>query len=166
MKQLIRVALLLGFVATLAVETFPGSAARTEAPAADREVLLQLDREFDQATAEKGIEAWLAYFAANGSMLPENGPPITGHEAIRQTMSPAFGNPDFSLRWQPARADILIPNVLGVTVGRFERKTKNQQGKTTIQRGTYASIWRRQDDGSWKIVLDTGSPDGPPAVVD
>lgn len=143
------------------------SAARAPQPSVDeREALLRADRDFDQVTAEKGMEGWLAYFAENGSMLPQSGPPTTGHEAIRKAMEPAFANPDFSLRWQPTRAEILIPSELGYTVGRFVRKTKDAEGKTVVVRGTYVSLWKRQADGSWKIVLDTGSPDGPPTVQD
>ena len=32
-------------------------------------LLMQLDREFDKATSEKGVDGWVAYFAPNGSML-------------------------------------------------------------------------------------------------
>jgi ketosteroid isomerase-like protein len=31
--------------------------------------------------------------------------------------------------------------------------------------GTYSTTWKKQPDGSWKIILDTGSPDGPAVVV-
>lgn len=43
-----------------------------------REILLQTDRDFDQATAEKGIEGWVSYFAEDGSMFPAGGDIITG----------------------------------------------------------------------------------------
>lgn len=155
------------FIAILVLLLSASGVARAEPAAADeRQPLLQADRDFDQATAEKGIEGWVAYFAENGSMLPEKGAPISGHEAIRQAMGPAFANPDFSLRWQPTRAEILIPGMLGYTVGRFERKTKNPEGKTVRVRGTYFSVWKKQADGSWKIVFDTGSADGPPTILD
>ncbi len=135
-------------------------------PDAERAALLQVDREFDRATAERGVEAWVSYFSENGSMVSRKGPPVTGHDAIRQLMTPVFGNPDFSLRWQPTRAEILIPHDLGYTVGRYERRAKNQEGKRIVQRGTYVTLWRKQADGSWKIILDTGSEGDPPIVVD
>ena len=31
--------------------------------------------------------------------------------------------------------------------------------------GTYSTTWMKQPDGSWKIVLDTGNPDGPPVEI-
>lgn len=133
---------------------------------AENEALLQEDRDFDTATAERGVEGWVAYFADNGSMLPATGPPLTGPAAIRQAMAPVFADPSYSLRWQPTRADILIPGVLGLTTGRYQSRKKNPEGKTLLQRGTYVTLWRKQPDDTWKIVFDTGNPDGPPTVVD
>jgi ketosteroid isomerase-like protein len=63
------------------------------------------------------------------------------------------------LRWQPTRAEILIPGDLGFTTGRYERRAKNKEGKVEVEHGTYVSVWRKQADGSWKIILDTGNAD-------
>jgi ketosteroid isomerase-like protein len=128
-------------------------------------LLLQIDRDFDKTTSEKGIEGWIAYFAPNGSMLSDTNRPITGYEEIQKAMHPAFSNPSFSLRWQPTKGDIMIPGVIGYTVGRWERSWKNKEGKLIKSTGTYTSVWKKQPDGSWKIVLDTGNPDGPPKEV-
>jgi ketosteroid isomerase-like protein len=144
----------------------PAAATTAEPPAKESEILLNLDREFDQAAADKGVEGWVAYFAENGSMLPEAGPPITGPEAIHKAMEPLLSDRENSLRWQPTRADILIPGILGYTVGRFERRTRNPEGQRLLLKGTYCTIWRKQADGSWKIVLDTGTPDGPAQATD
>jgi ketosteroid isomerase-like protein len=32
--------------------------------------------------------------------------------------------------------------------------------KDTTMQGTYVSIWKKQKDGNWKFVLDTGNPGG------
>jgi ketosteroid isomerase-like protein len=127
--------------------------------------LMQLDREFDKATAEKGIDGWIAYFAPNGSMISDTSKPTTGMAEIRAEMEPVFNDPGFSLRWQPVKAEIMIPGVLGYTTGRYQQLRKRKTGKLMKSAGIYASIWMKQPDGSWKIVLDTGNPDGPPVEV-
>ena len=128
-------------------------------PTDEREQLLAADRAFDQATAEKGIEGWVSFFAPNGSMLPGDDPPVTGPEAIREFMGPTLAQPDSSLRWQPTRAEVLIPGVLGMTTGRWERRSVDAEGKPMSPMGTYVTIWKEQPDGAWKVVFDTGSPD-------
>lgn len=129
-------------------------------------LLMQLDREFDKATAEKGIDGWVAFFAQNGSMLSDTSKPITGPDEIRKAMESAFNDSSFSLRWQPIKAETMIPGVLGYTVGRYERRKMNKKGKLMKSTGTYSSTWKKQPDGLWKIVLDTGHPDGPPVEIE
>ena len=122
-------------------------------------LLIQLDIDFDKATAEKGIDGWVEYFAPNGSMLGDTSQPTTGLTAIRALMEPAFKDSSFSLRWQPTKSEMMIPGVIGYTVGRWERHWRNKEGKLMKSTGTYSTTWRKQPDGSWKIVLDTGNPD-------
>ena len=128
-------------------------------------LLMQLDREFDKATAEKGVDGWVMYFAPNGSMLGDTSKPTTGLSEIRIAMEPAFNDSSFSLRWHPVKAEMTIPGVLGYTVGRWERLRKNKEGKLMKSIGSYTSVWKKQPDGSWKIVLDTGNQDGPPIEI-
>ena len=157
-----RVVLLL--VLSLVIATV-GIGSTKSSDAADRDELLRLDREFDRKVADGGGgAAWASYFAENGSMVGQAGAPVVGPEAIRARMEPVFANPDFSLRWQPARAEILIPGHVGYTTGRYERRVKHKEGNTEVEHGTYVSVWRKQADGSWKIILDTGNADPAPAA--
>jgi ketosteroid isomerase-like protein len=128
-------------------------------------LLMQLDREFDKATAEKGVDGWVAYFAPNGSMLSDTSAPTVGPFAIRVEMKPVFQDTTFSLRWHPTKTDMMIPGVIGYTVGRWERIRKNKDGKWMKSTGTYSTTWMKQPDASWKIVLDTGESDGPPVEM-
>ena len=128
-------------------------------------LLMQLDRDFDKAVAEKGVEGWVAYFAPNGSTLSDTTRPTTGLAEIRAEMEPAFKDSTFSLRWTPAKADMMIPGVIGYTVGTWERIRRNKAGKWMKSTGTYSTTWKKQPDGSWKIILDSGVSDGPPVEM-
>jgi ketosteroid isomerase-like protein len=128
-------------------------------------LIMQLDRDFDRATTEKGIDGWMMYFAPNGSMLSDTNQPTTGIAAIRSEMEPVFKDSSFSLRWYPTKGEIMIPGVIGYTVGRWERLLKNKEGKLMKSTGTYSTTWKKQPDGSWKIILDSGNPDGSPVEV-
>jgi ketosteroid isomerase-like protein len=50
---------------------------------------------------------------------------------------------------------------LGYTYGNYVFVTTNKEGKPVTNYGKYASIWRKQKDGQWKVVVDMGnsSPD-------
>ncbi len=115
-------------------------------------------------------------------MFPAGGPIVTSKEAIRALMAPAFANPTFSLTWQPAGAEVSRSGDLGYTYGTFESKRNDADrkpsqnkagssgkeslaGKPVIHRGKYVTIWRKDADGSWKVVVDIGNQDEPLAAT-
>lgn len=136
---------------------------RTVDVAAARSALQDADRAFDRATSERRLEGWVEYFAEDGAMLRPGGP-VTGRAAIREHMSPVLGDSSFTLRWNPTRSDVGAAGDLGYTVGRYEAR-RDVKGVATVRTGTYLTIWKKQTDGSWKVVLDTGVEDPPTEVT-
>jgi ketosteroid isomerase-like protein len=45
----------------------------------------------------------------------------------------------------------------GYTWGHFEGHSKDVNGNTVTTSGRYITIWRKQPDGNWKVVLDAGA---------
>jgi ketosteroid isomerase-like protein len=50
-------------------------------------------------------------------------------------------------------------------VGRYEARRRDEKGGAAVHTGTFLTIWKKQVDGSWKVVLDTGVEDPPTAVA-
>lgn len=121
------------------------------------ELVLQLDREFDLATAAGGAQAWVSYFAEDGEMVPAKGEVVRGHAAILQAMSAAFALPEFSLRWSPESGRAAWDGSLVYTYGRYLRSYRDTSGRLVQTSGRYLTVWARQADGSWRIVLDMGN---------
>lgn len=128
---------------------------------AEREAVLQADRDFAEAVAERGVEAWVSYFAEDGVMLTTTGE-VRGHVAIRELMTPAFESPGFALSWTPAFAEVSEGGDLAYTFGTYERTVTDAEGTLGTTRGRYVTIWRKQTDGTWKVVFDMGNtePEG------
>ncbi|MFD1739779.1 YybH family protein [Bacillus salitolerans] len=120
------------------------------------ENLMDLDRQFDSVTAEKGAEGWASYFDINGVMLPGTDP-IIGKELIYQTMKHVFSQNGYSLRWEPLSAKISKDGEMGFTYGRYTKTIHNDEGQKVETFGYYTSIWEKKDNGEWKIVLDMGN---------
>lgn len=131
--------------------------AQTAAADHDRAALLKVDAEFATTTAAKGLEGFLSYFAEDAVILPARAPVISGKDALRSFYSKVFATPGFSLVWEPLRAEISRGGDLGYTFGTYKRVVLNAQGKADTGTGKYLTIWRKQSDGSWKVVLDMGN---------
>jgi ketosteroid isomerase-like protein len=134
----------------------------TEAPAQtvsapDPEVLMAADRAFAADVARGGTEAWVSWFAEDGAQIQTGQGEIRGRDAIRQLMA-GLDDPNFSLSWEPRRADIAASGELGWTTGDYVSRGVGADGQPRQTRGRYVTIWRMQADGSWKVVMDLGNP--------
>jgi ketosteroid isomerase-like protein len=127
------------------------------------QAMMQADRDFDKATAAKGIDGWVSFFETDGKMFRPDGSVIVGHPGIRQLMGGLFGNPKNSLRWAPDGGDASEAGDFGYTIGTSTRQIYGADGKMTEGYGRYLTVWRKQRDGSWKVAIDIGSPRPKPA---
>ena len=123
--------------------------------------IMEADRAFNQATAERGAAGWVSFFAPNGSMISAGVGEVQGAEAIQATMEGAFADASYRLTWEPSRAEVSASGDLGYTVGRYTSVRVGNLGQEVRSSGLYVSIWRRQEDGSWKVEMDLGNPTSP-----
>jgi len=123
-----------------------------------RQAIMDADRAFAQETAANGVDGWVSYFAEDGVQFRPGGT-ISGHAAIRELMAPAFSDTAYSLTWEPVEARVSRSGDLGYTIGRYQSRAMGPDGQEIVATGSYVSIWRLQEDGSWKVELDIGNPD-------
>lgn len=122
-----------------------------------KEALKRTDVEFSDFSKSKGMkEAFLSYADKNGVLLRPNMMPVVGYDNIKKFLEE--GNTEFTLTWTPLFADVSSSLDLGYTYGTYELTFKDEAGLSQLRKGTYISIWKKQADGSWKFVLDTGNP--------
>ena len=120
---------------------------------------MDADRAFAQETAARGVEGWVAFFAEDGKMFPPEGI-ATGKDAKRDARAGSFSDPGRQLTWEPSSAVVSAPGDLAYTLGRWELLSTETTGSAgVLARGNYVTIWRREPDGSWKVVVDIGNND-------
>jgi len=117
------------------------------------DLLVHLEADFAKAVAEHGRAAFVTYFADDGVELEEGGGISTRDMIGKQPAWPE----GTSLTWTPVKADMAASGDLGYTYGNYVFKSKDKEGKPVIYYGKYTSIWKKQKDGSWKVVVDMGN---------
>jgi len=145
------VTLLLVFIVAPNIRPF---AAASEKVSAD--TLRQMEGEFMKAAAEHGSAGYMSYYADDAVEVPNGAPIITGKVNIAKTMG-FLDDKNNHLTWTPVAADISASGDLGYTYGTYEFSAAGKDGKTVVEHGKYTSIWKKQKDGSWKVVLDMGN---------
>ena len=148
-----------GLVITFLVAMVAFSNVRVSAsPAAEAkaETLRHLEAEFMKAAAERGAEGYMSYYAADAVELPNGANILQGKDTIAKTMG-FLDQKDNHLTWTPVYADIAASGDLGYTYGTYVFTSKDKDGNPVEKHGKYTSIWKKQKDGSWKVVLDMGN---------
>jgi ketosteroid isomerase-like protein len=118
--------------------------------------LMKLDREFARESVEKGSHtSFLSYIDDSCVLLRPNRAPVIGRNKIEEM----FSTPDtsFTLNWEPSFANVAASGDLGYTYGIYSVEMDSPEGTTVTKEGTYVTIWKKDKDGNWKFVLDTGN---------
>lgn len=130
--------------------------------AADPSALMTADRAFVQATADKRLEGFRSFLAEDAATLRPDVPIIKGRDAVAGRWAPLLNDPAIAITWEPSLAAISDSGDLGYTAGSYEITRQDEKGKRIVGSGKYITIWKKQRDGSWKVVFDSGVPDTPP----
>lgn len=128
-------------------------------PSAEQARLFQTDIEFSQVSARLGVaQAFYLFFTDDGVWLPVGMQPVRGRQAIRDTLQQAGA---VKLSWQPQMAAVALSGDLGYTWGLYEARVQAPDGTERVIRGKYTTVWRKQPDDSWKVVLHAGNTNEP-----
>lgn len=154
MKSLLPALAVTLFVAVVFFSNAHSSA--SAAAKADADTLRQLEADFMKAAADRGAQGYMSYYAEDAAELPNGEAMLQGKENIAKTMG-FLDQKDNHLTWTPVHADMAASGDLGYTYGTYEFRSKDKDGKPTVEYGKYASIWKKQKDGSWKVAMDMGN---------
>ena len=95
--------------------------------------LIDPDARFVAGSVSRGIaevaNAWAVFFSADGPKI----------------------------KWRPQIVEVIENGTLALSRGPYRMIAVDAEGLATEYWGTFNSIWRKQDDGSWTVVFDAGS---------
>jgi len=135
------------------------SAAPSHPPAFEE--MAEAERAFARRAQEVSVhQAFMEYFADDAVGF-DSGEPASAQAAMKKRpVQPR--DPNVLFWWEPRYGDIAASGELGWLTGpaRFGRKDSDP---SKVRHGNYASIWKRQPDGRFKVIIDIGSD--PPGEV-
>ena len=130
--------------------------------AADEQAIRDQETVAQQAWAAKDTDKVASLYADDATVMLPDTPVMTGKAAISAAFKGAGSDPNFSLSLQTTSVDVSKGGDLGYVRGTYmvhqsDPKTK----KATMEKGNYVLVYKKQADGSWKIVADTAIPEAP-----
>lgn len=104
---------------------------------------------FAKTMADRDHAAFVSFIAEEAVFW--GGSALRGRQAVADGWKRFFEGPQAPFSWAPERVAVIASGTLALSSG----PVLDPAGTRV---GTFTSTWRREQDGSWKIVLDSGCP--------
>jgi ketosteroid isomerase-like protein len=117
--------------------------------------LIEAERAFSRASGSEGTRAAFLAFLARDAVVFRPAP-VAGRPVYERM--PA-GEPTV-LTWAPEAAEVAASGELGYTTGPYAVRPSREAAPSSF--GRYVSVWNREPDGTWKVLIDAGVRHDPP----
>lgn len=114
---------------------------------------------FSQALERGDIEAFASFIDPDARFV--GGGVLSGREAVVEGWRPFFEPDGPRLVWRPQVVEVLAGGDLALSRGPYRMVVTDETGEQTEGWGLFNSIWRRGEDGRWRVVFDAGCPPVP-----
>ena len=126
------------------------------------ETLRNADASIQNAIMQKNIDSLMPYYAEDAYLLPTAEPKVEGKAAIKKEWQHIFSIPDFTNKSQLTKVEISDDGSMAYTMGSYLATMQGEDGKQIQEPGKWITIWKKQSDNRWRIVVDTYNTDIPP----
>ena len=123
--------------------------------------LRDLDAKWSAAAGAKDIDKTVSYYSEDAIVMPPNAPSATTRETIRSAWKEMLTSPGAAIRWKATKVEVAKSGDLAYVSGTYEETMTDASGKPVKDHGKYVEIFKKQADGTWKVVSDIWNSDLP-----
>lgn len=144
----------------------PTDEAKMDTRGPDVQSIRELERRAREAAEAKDLDRYISFYADDAVLFWPGAPMVRGRAAIREFMQAFLSMPAFSLSFETAEVDVSRAGDLAYSYGTNRVGLVGPNGQRMRDRGKYLTVYRKQPDGTWKVVADIGNSDLPAPVPD
>ena len=122
--------------------------------ASEFQSLSQADKDWADACASKSVDRMIAFYDKEAIFSSADGTTIRDRGELRNLWIEQFSLPNYSLTWQAIDVKVAKAGDLGYTSGKWDMQWTSETGKLVKLHGSYVAVWKKQADGSWKVLVD------------
>jgi uncharacterized protein (TIGR02246 family) len=132
------------------------------------------DIEAIRAAENQGVADWASrdadrisrYWADDATLLMPSEPAIKGRAAIKEAVVGLLKDPKFGVTITIATIDVAKSGDMGYAQGTaVVTATDPKTKKVVTENAKYVSVYRKQADGTWRVVQDMNNADKPALVA-
>src|SRR6266567_372222 len=153
--------LILSGCAALFALTVAGTVSAADTKSAIEKALRDLDAKWSAAAGAKDIDKTVSYYSEDAIVMPPNAPIAATRETIRSAWKEILTSPGAAISWKATKVEVAKSGDLAYGSGTNEETMNDASGKPVKDHGKYVEIFKKQADGTWKVVADIWNSDLP-----
>jgi uncharacterized protein (TIGR02246 family) len=131
---------------------------------ADVKAIKDLEATWVQNFASKDPDKIAAVYADDASVMITDMPVINGIPAAKTALKSMVADKNFSITFASDKVDVAKSADIAYSQGTYTMTSTNPKTKKpATDKGKYVTVFKKQADGSWKVVADIFNSDGPAA---
>jgi uncharacterized protein (TIGR02246 family) len=144
--------------------TLAASSSDSRGASADNEVAIRRTlATYNDALNGGKTAAVLPLYTDDGIFMPPFSPSAVGKDAVRKAYNAVFNELKFQVKFTIAELVVMAPTWAYVRTNSAGTTDHHSTGKATAEANQELFIFRKGDDGQWRIARYSFSPTNPPA---
>ena len=133
---------------------------------AERAALSEAANRYHEAGHSLDVDTIASLYASDALVLPPNSEAKKGTAGVREFLTAFTSTPGFQVRFEEPIVVVSKGGDLGYTLADIEFTVDGPDGQPVTSRERDFHLWKKQADGSWKVILDIwNSPDPLPTAA-
>ena len=113
------------------------------------------EKKWNEEFKAKDQEALIGHYADSAYFIAPGVKAANGSTEIRKAYAEGLADKNFELSFASDKIDVGGSDDIAYARGRFNEKyTDPKTGKVMSDSGSYITVYKKQQDGSWKVVED------------
>ncbi|MGA8222354.1 MAG: SgcJ/EcaC family oxidoreductase [Candidatus Acidiferrales bacterium] len=121
---------------------------------ADEAAIRAASAEWSKAAQAKDLDKSVSYYADDAIYCVDKGALVKGKDNIRLAWKDIVGPNAPTLTFATTFVEVARSGDIAYEYGTYDLVTEVKKGKSTDEKGKYVTVWKKQPDGSWKVVAD------------
>jgi ketosteroid isomerase-like protein len=118
--------------------------------------LKKADQDWAKSAGARSVDQFMSFIGEDAYACGLDGKWAHGKPAIQDEWSKMLADPSFKINWTAESAEVSKDGNLGYTRGTFT----GSQGNSAFS-GGYATVWKKDKDGKWRVTVDIASAEPP-----
>jgi uncharacterized protein (TIGR02246 family) len=106
----------------------------------------------------RDLDRMVSHYTEDVVVMEVGTPVRRGRPSVKKMYSEMLADPAYSADFAPSQVEVAKSGDIGYAIGSYTSgMTDPDTKKPILDRGSYIDIYKKQKDGSWKIVADIGA---------